>query len=358
MAAAMIGHSCKEGYLMYDHLGVQHHLHMTTKNTSFLKFSQMLKTLGVLNYHFPLTLVDGTLAGLNPFDPSLTFSDTQKVIKECLVNPWYFFRECVKVPTRDTLAPFHLTRQSAAKIWCHLQGIDTTTIAMRQSGVSITESACMLYDAIVGITSSRIHDWSRASSALSARTVKSLRHALPPFLRDLTPPNDAVAGYSFSIGDVSRNWSGQSNYTRDMAESSFRTSPSLTIFDLPYHPDESPKFLIDVFKEFRGTYESAGYDRKHMPLSVNMNGMKVDTRYKLWIYHTFIENAPRFTESDFYDVNPEDQDVSRCLIHFDYKDLGYSTDYLADMTTLMNLSEETLTSDWVCTIDISEIDAL
>ena len=70
------------------------------------KNTKWLKTISYMNEHkmfynngvssFPLTLYDESLQGVDPFDEDLSNEIKEAIIKECMKNPVYFARECVK----------------------------------------------------------------------------------------------------------------------------------------------------------------------------------------------------------------------------------------------------------------------
>ena len=60
----------------------------TTKNKSFLDMHHYLKSIGIKNNEFMLTLIDPDLDGIDPHDPNLNAYYKQKVLRECLVNYW------------------------------------------------------------------------------------------------------------------------------------------------------------------------------------------------------------------------------------------------------------------------------
>ena len=60
----------------------------TTKNKSFLDMHHYLKSIGIKNNEFMLTLIDPDLDGIDPHDPNLNSYYKQKVLRECLSNYW------------------------------------------------------------------------------------------------------------------------------------------------------------------------------------------------------------------------------------------------------------------------------
>ena len=72
--------------------------HMTTNNQSFLDMYYYLKMKGIANNSFFLALYDTGLASIDPRDPKLPDSWKARVLRECMINPWYFLREIVRIP--------------------------------------------------------------------------------------------------------------------------------------------------------------------------------------------------------------------------------------------------------------------
>ena len=71
---------------------------METSNKSFLEMHYFFFFFGIKNNKFFLILYDRDLAGVNPRDPNLNEMMKAKVLRECMVNFWYFIREVVIIP--------------------------------------------------------------------------------------------------------------------------------------------------------------------------------------------------------------------------------------------------------------------
>ena len=69
-----------------------------TTNKSFLDMHFYLKTAGITNNMFFLTLYDSDLLGIDPRDTRLNKFMKLKILKECTVNFWYFIREVIRIP--------------------------------------------------------------------------------------------------------------------------------------------------------------------------------------------------------------------------------------------------------------------
>jgi len=107
-----------------------------TNNKSFLRIAMVLKRMGIANYKFPLTLYQTELA---KYDPHNLLDNSEelrlKIALECSVNPWYFFREILRLPASggDPI-PVTANRALLAMIWCFLNNISYIAIQPRQTG--------------------------------------------------------------------------------------------------------------------------------------------------------------------------------------------------------------------------------
>ena len=72
--------------------------HMSTSNQSFLNMHYYLKQKGIQNNKFFLVIYDPDLIGVNPRDPNLNTVMKKKILRECIINFWYFIREVVRIP--------------------------------------------------------------------------------------------------------------------------------------------------------------------------------------------------------------------------------------------------------------------
>lgn len=116
------------------------HYDFKTKNKSFLRLYDDLYTLGVKNNKFFLRIVDTDLIGMDPYSPILPKDIQVKMFIECLINPWYFLREVLRIPT-DGLpievgggSPYLIDRNNAAAWYLFLNGIDHYQSKPRQTG--------------------------------------------------------------------------------------------------------------------------------------------------------------------------------------------------------------------------------
>ena len=122
-----------------------------TKNKSFLELYQDLYKLGVKNNKFFLRLYDTDLQGVDPYSPVLPKETQIKIFIECLINPWYWLREVLRIPV-DGLpievgggVQYAIDRNNAACWYLFLNVIDHYQSKPRQSNfLHIFSNECAL----------------------------------------------------------------------------------------------------------------------------------------------------------------------------------------------------------------------
>ena len=122
------------------------YIQKNTKNRSFLAMYKILRDLGIKNNKFFLRLYDKALLDVDPFDEEhLSKEMKARIIREVKINPWYFFREIVRIPETGNLSGtmFKLHRGNLAELWCLLNNVNFILILPRQNFK--TQSACAFY---------------------------------------------------------------------------------------------------------------------------------------------------------------------------------------------------------------------
>lgn len=131
-----------------DHRGIAHYYDFGTKNDSFLLTAKELKELGLKNWYFMLEVKNPNLRvqDMDPYDTKLSAQDITKILVECKQNPWFFFREVIKVPVRGAgSVPLYLHRAGCAAIWCWMNSIDFELVQPRQTYKTTVITAIMAY---------------------------------------------------------------------------------------------------------------------------------------------------------------------------------------------------------------------
>ena len=96
-------------------------LDLQTKNTSWIRLAKIYQTMGIKNHAFMLALHNPSLQNIDPFDPDLTQDQMIAISVEAKENPWYFFREILKLSAQGSSSvPVRANRFNVALWWLFL----------------------------------------------------------------------------------------------------------------------------------------------------------------------------------------------------------------------------------------------
>ena len=161
--------------------------HMSTNNKSFLEMHQFLKDRGIQNNKFMLVLLNPELARIDPRDPNLPMPYRALVLRECLSNPWYFFREIIRVPQEGQTAgvPFQLNRGNLALLFCLMLNMNIYLELPRQTGKTIGAVCWYLYLYNFGTQNSQMSFLNKKldDAKLNLQRLKNIRDLLPSYLK-------------------------------------------------------------------------------------------------------------------------------------------------------------------------------
>ena len=161
-------------------------VHTDTRNISFIQTAKDLKVLGIKNHYFFLKLYDTSLRKVDPYSPFLTEDIMIRILNECVINPWYFIRECSKIPDQGGKGiPFLLSRGNLADIWCFLNGIPFYDIKPRQTGKTQSNLAILLWSFLFGTSNSEFMFIGKDQefANLNLDRLKKQRELLPTFMQ-------------------------------------------------------------------------------------------------------------------------------------------------------------------------------
>lgn len=166
-------------------------MHTKTRNRSFYIMAIKYKLMGVKNHAFMLALFDPTLEDVDPFDEeNLTDEQKDRIVVEVMRNPWYFFREILKLPASGGATTFLEANRANIPLFffffCHIFII---LIQIRQTGKSATTDAIKAYALYFGtlrtcITFLTNSNRNRLESVERIRTYESL---FPTYLKMISP---------------------------------------------------------------------------------------------------------------------------------------------------------------------------
>jgi len=112
------------------------YFHTNTKNKSFIKMYRYLVDKGIKNNKFFLKVYDKDLLNIDPLKitPENDLLLYTKIIYECTINPWYYYREIYMIPETGGAINFQLDRGSLAFLYLSHKNKKTVAEQPRQTG--------------------------------------------------------------------------------------------------------------------------------------------------------------------------------------------------------------------------------
>ena len=161
-------------------------IHITSGNHSFLKMFKFLKDNGIKNNKFFLKLYDSSLSKIDPHGRNLTPEIKNKIVAECVKNPWYYLREVVRIPGPGGASKFELHRGNLAVIWAILNNFNPILLLPRQRGKTMSVAATLSWIYDFGTTNSQMlfSNKSLSDASNNLKRLKDIRLLHPKYLQD------------------------------------------------------------------------------------------------------------------------------------------------------------------------------
>ena len=148
-----------------------------------------LKSKGIQNNDFFLSLLDPGLAGVDPRDPTLSTAMKARVMNECRLNYWYFLREVVRVPEQggdvNSGKRYKLDRGNLAMNFLFVLNFNQFVELPRQFGKTTSAVIRYLWCYNFGTSNSEIMFLHKdhTGSKNNLKRLKEIRSALPSYLQ-------------------------------------------------------------------------------------------------------------------------------------------------------------------------------
>mgnify|MGYP007081723774 CR=1 FL=1 len=159
---------------------------LETTNKSFVRLAGVYKAMGIKNNAFHLSLLNPQLQGVDPFDKNLSMEQMIMIAEECKLNPWYFFREIVRVNAPGSPEPvkYIASRGNISMYWLFFNHITSYIIQIRQTGKSVAADCLNIYLIDVGTINTDIHLLTRNDDlrVKNIRRIKEIESFLPSYL--------------------------------------------------------------------------------------------------------------------------------------------------------------------------------
>lgn len=350
----------------------------STTNKSFLNMHYFLKDIGIKNNNFMLALLDPDLAGVDPHDKRLNSYMKQKVLRECILNYWYFLREVIRIPVEGSAGvQYELHRGNLALNFCMMYNLNVFLELPRQHYKTVSALCRYLYLFNFGTSNSQISFLNKKmeDAKRNLQDMKDLREMLPTYLRMDQP--FAKDGKKLKIPDtveklqhpVNRNIIKASPSARSrVAAANLLRGQAIPLFwadEYAFIPYNSVIYL-NAAPAFKTAMINAKKHGVPYGLLITTTPGDLTTEEGLSALETR-NNATRFTEG-WYDKTPEEiqnvinANIKSNYVHilFTYQQLGKSEEWFAsickDMEFKWNEIRREILLEWIVGSDNSPFD--
>lgn len=326
--------------------------HMSTTNQSFLDMHYYLKQTGRQNNKFFLVIYDPDLIGVDPRDPNLNTLMKKKILRECIINFWYFIREVVRIPDQGGAvgggARYKLHRGNLALNFGFLLNWNMFVEFPRQHGKTISAVVWYLWVFNFGTTNSEMmfmnkkHD----DSKMNLRRLKDIRDTLPSYLqmKEMMGPDGKVKKASNNVESTTNIINNNKITTKAGARNSAGANGLGRGCTMPIHWYDEYAFILYndvIYSAATPAFKTASMNAKknNAPYGILITTTPGDmtTNEGIEAYNTK-EAATPFNEA-FYDYSFEKLEEVRnsntsssfFYIRYTYQQLGSSEQYFKEM---------------------------
>lgn len=314
---------------------------MKTSNHTFLTMAAKYKEMGVKNWRWPLTLMQRELQGVDPHAPDLSLEVKEMIAQECKFNPWYYFREVVRVPPKGSPHPVPLraNRGNLAMFWLFFCHVPLFLIQPRQTGKSVstdTLTAGLLW-VFTQNTDIFLITKDHTLRKGNIERIKGIRDAMPSWLPHKGPndPNNQE-----ELGCKLLNNTYKTGVSQGDEKSAEKLGRGLTVPVL--HIDEAP-FIDYIGHTYPAAMSSGNAARDNaaaagMPYGsiITTTAGKINDRDGEFVYN-IIKNAFEWNEM-LFDAKDEEElhaiitrnGGKQCMVNItmSHRQLGYTDEWL------------------------------
>lgn len=214
-----------------------------TTNRSFVDLALKYREMGVKNHAFLLALHDRRLVGVDPHSENLTMEQIVMILVEAKSNPWFYLRECARVPpTSDGPGiVFGAHRGNIALWWLFHCHITMMLIQIRQTGKSVGADTLATYLMNIRCNNTLINLLTK-DDKLRQENIERLKkmEAKLPFYMQMRTKNDIANTEMLAIasnGNRFRAHVPQKNVNDALKVGRGMTSPIFFIDEAPFQPN-------------------------------------------------------------------------------------------------------------------------
>ena len=214
----------------------------STTNVSWKRYVDLLKAMGIANHAFPLAIHNPRLIGLDPFSPHLTVQQMVEIQLECRFNPWYFYREVLKIPPNASPEPLPVlaNRGNIALWWLAYNHIDSAITQPRQTGKSVSSDGIMTHIKDVAAENSKLLLLTKDNALRLANIdrLKKMREFLPSYVGRISKQDadNKTEMTNVALGNIYRTAVGQNSEAGALNLGRGLTSPVTETDESPFIP--------------------------------------------------------------------------------------------------------------------------
>ena len=330
-----------------------------TGNKSFLRFAGLLKKMGIENNTFHLALHNAELQGVDPYSDDLTTKQKVAIAVECKVNPWYFFREVLRVPppAGNTPIPLRANRANMSTLWLAFNHITTYLIQIRQTGKSLIGNALDAYSINIGSQNTDLFLLTK-DDKLRARTANAIRdiiELLPEYLQVVGKKDikntEKITNRTF--GNVLNIHVGQKDKKAADNMGRGQTVPIVRVdeFGYIYNIETSLPVLLSATVEARSIAEEVGAPYYTMFTTTPGKLNSPDGRFAYKIYNESLRWNEKFFDSKNIDeldkiLDKNSKTFKVMLLEYNHRQLGFDDAWLRKRIAAALSSGENAESDY------------
>ena len=322
-------------------------IHYKTKNKSFLRLAEIYYQMGIDNCAFHLALLNPQLEEVDPHSVDLDLKTKALILEECKNNPWYFFREIVRVSIKGSLEakPFRADRGNIALYWLFFNHILTFYLVQRQTGKTVSLSTLALYLLDIGATNTYINLLTKDDSLRdeTLKKIKDMFEDLPSYI-NLSKKGDIFNSEEIYLKELKNTFKGNlSNMSPKLAEKVARgfSSPINLVDEAVYIPNIEIA-LSAMLMAGNAAREFARREGKPYGTIIVTTKGDIDDRDAQFVYRTSncaaifnekffdCENEEELNEVILKNTNFQEGEFKRPMvcIDFTFRQLGYDDEWL------------------------------
>lgn len=332
-----------------------------TTNKSFIKMHHLLKRMGIKNNAFFLACTQKELLDVDPHDEKkITPELAMKIGYECKINPWYYFREVVRMPSQGgDSVPFILNRANLALIWTFLNGTNIYLVQPRQTGKTISTQAIASWIMFVGTKNFTMAMYTKDNKLREENVarLKYIKEELPSYLTHFNKLEDTTNKQTIAYAALHTKYDTYVAQSDVMGADTIGRGATVSVA----HIDESEFFenLNITYPVLSGTMTKAIQQAREAGLP---NGVIITTtagrleseacQYCMGM----VDRCVPFTES-FYDCKDKaalseliSMNSTNKMVYaqFSYLQLGLTDEWLHDAIARSNATRDAILREYLC----------